>query len=176
MIKTHEPGATPLGHALRDLLLHRRDVGPTKRAELFLFLADRTQHVEEVIIPALKEEKIVLCDRFSDSTLSYQGAARSFDTEEIKEFCTFAAMGLVPDLTLLLDLDPKVGLARAQQRKGNIYDRLESEEMAFHAKVREAFLSLSEEEPDRFRVIDAMEPFATVFTCATEVIEVALCH
>ena len=175
VIKTREPGGTELGKHVRELVLHKEDYHPTKRSELFLFLADRAQHVEEMILPALEQEKIVLCDRFNDSTLAYQGAARSFDREVLKGFCAFAVNDLVPDLTLFLDLDPEIGLMRAKQGNEKAHDRLEKEELSFHVKVREAFLSFSKEEPYRFHVIDASQPTDTVFDLAIQEIDTALC-
>lgn len=175
VIKTREPGGTVLGHHIRDLLLYKEEDQPTKKAELFLFLADRAQHVEKMILPALEQGKIVLCDRFNDSTLAYQGAARSFDPETLRHFCSFATSDLIPDLTLFLDLDPKIGLKRAEQGKGNVRDRLESEALSFHMKVREAFLSFSQKEPHRFHVIDAAQPTDKVFDIATQEISAALC-
>jgi len=175
VIKTREPGGTRMGYSIRNLVLHQEDPHPTKRAELFLFLADRAQHVEEIILPALEREKIVLCDRFNDSTLAYQGAARSFNPEILKSFCSFAACELVPDLTLFLDLDPAIGLQRAKQSKGDVHDRLEKETAEFHIKVREAFLSFSKEEPHRFHIIDAKQPTDTVFELAQKEIDQVLC-
>ena len=175
VIKTREPGGTVLGRHIRDLLLYKEEDQPTKKAELFLFLADRAQHVEKMILPALEQGKIVLCDRFNDSTLAYQGAARSFDPETLHHFCKFATSDLVPDLTLFLDLDPKIGLKRAEQGKGNTRDRLEKESLSFHMKVREAFLSFSQKEPHRFHVIDASQPTDKVFDIATHEISAALC-
>ena len=175
MVKTLEPGATQLGLSLRDLVLHKEEYPLSSRAELFLFLADRAQHVEEMIIPALMQEKIVLCDRFNDSTMAYQGAARSFNTELLKSFCAFAASDLTPDLTLFLDLDPKIGLERAEQGSGISHDRLEKENLSFHSVVRDAFLSFAKEEPQRFHVIDASQSSDSVFDLAIKEIDSALC-
>ena len=161
VIKTREPGATQIGASIRDLLLHKEEYYPTKRAELLLFLADRAQHVEEIILPALARGKVVLCDRFNDSTLAYQGAGRCLDQKTLESFCLFAVNNLIPDLTLFLDLDPKLGLIRAE-RENNL-DRLEKEDLSFHRKVREAFLSFSQKEPERFHVIDAMLESDAIF-------------
>lgn len=173
VIKTREPGATQIGANIRDLVLHKEEHFPTKRAELLLYLADRAQHVEEMILPALSQGKVVLCDRFNDSTLAYQGAGRSLDQEILKSFCVFAASNLVPDLTLFLDLDPEIGLLRAE--RGNGLDRLEKEDLSFHRKVREAFLSFSQKEPERFHVIDAAQQSDHVFELAAQEIDAALC-
>ncbi|MEM8727511.1 MAG: dTMP kinase [Chlamydiota bacterium] len=172
-IKTLEPGGTPLGHAIRKLLLHEEKTSICERAELFLFLADRAHHVKTVILPALEGGKIVLCDRFSDSTLAYQGAARRLDIERLRLLCSAATDGLIPDLTLYLDLDPKVGLERA--KKQHLPDRLERENPAFHIELRKGFLSLAREEPERFRVIDAEQEIEAIYRKAIATIESVLC-
>ena len=130
VIKTREPGGTEIGKEVRNWLLHSRNVPLGKRTELLLFLADRAQHVDELILPALSQGAIVLCDRFNDSSVAYQGGARGIDLESVKELCAFACDRLVPDLTLYLDLDPEIGFARNQKsRQGK--DRIESETLAF---------------------------------------------
>jgi len=157
ILKTREPGGTKLGEHIRQILLqHSKDMPISARAELSLFLASRAQHVEEVILPALQEGKVVLCDRFNDSTLAYQGGARDLGIEEIAPFCSYMAYNLEPHLTLYLDLDPKIGLERARvHRKETGYDRIESEKLAFHQKIREYFLALAKQHPERIQVIDA---------------------
>jgi len=125
------------------------------------------------ILPALEEGKIVLCDRFNDSTLAYQGAARSLNVDLLRGLCLAATDGLIPNLTLYLDLDPKVGLSRAKQK--NTYDRLEEENISFHTKVREAFLSLATDEPDRFHVIDASKDVDSVYIAAMREINDLVC-
>jgi len=173
VIKTREPGGTPLGKKIRELLLHEKLTSISRHSELFLFLADRAQHVHNVILPALSSGKIVLCDRFNDSTIAYQGVARALDLPFLKELCTFATEQLCPDLTLYLDLDPTLGLIRAEKAGG--HDRLEQEALHFHTKVRTAFLSLAKEEPHRFHVIDAEKSFDTVYLNGMKEIEAALC-
>lgn len=175
VIKTRAPGGTVLGHQIRDLLLHQEEHRPTKKAELLLFLADRAQHVEEVILPALQQGDIVLCDRFNDSTLAYQGAARSFDLEMVRHLCSFATSHLLPDLTFFLDLDPQIGLQRTGRGAHSDPDRLEKENLEFHTKVRQAFLSFSKEEPSRFHVIDASHSSDVVFNSAIQAIRTVLC-
>lgn len=172
-VKTLEPGGTPLGRDIRKLLLHEQTTSICERAELFLFLADRAHHVKTVILPALEEGKIVLCDRFNDSTLAYQGAARHLDLSLLRSMCDIAAEGLTPDLTLYLDLDPKVGLERA--KKHDVPDRLEKENLEFHTEVREGFLALALEEPDRFHTINAEQEIEEVRRAAMEEIEAILC-
>lgn len=173
VIRTLEPGGTSLGKEVRELLLHQMKSPICRQSELFLYLADRAQHVQELILPALEAGRIVLCDRFNDSTLAYQGAARSLNVDLLRGLCLAATDGLVPDLTLYLDLDPQVGLSRAKQK--NTFDRLEQENLDFHIKVREAFLSLAKEEPERFHTIDASLDVDTVYGAAMQKIESALC-
>ncbi len=173
-VKTFEPGDTPLGEEIRKLVLLQEERPVCKQSELFLFLTDRAQHVQEVILPALEEGKIVLCDRFNDSTLAYQGVARALDQDLLEKFCLAATDGLTPDLTFYLDLDPKEGLERAQQKEA--HDRIEKEAEDFHAKVRAAFLSFAEKEPERFHVIDASQPIKAVYQNAMKEVEAALCH
>lgn len=150
VVETREPGGTPLGREVRKLVL---DPGGhvTPRSEALLYAADRAQHVETLIRPALAAGKIVLTDRYVDSTLAYQGAGRGL--EDARLITTWATGGLLPDLTVLLDLDPEIGLRRASQRA--VPDRLEGASLAFHQAVRGGFLALAAEAPQRYAVIDA---------------------
>lgn len=152
VLSTRAPGATPLGGKLRYLLLKSTAIDVSPRAELLLFLADRAQHVDEVILPALAEGKVVLCDRYNDSTLAYQAGARGFDRDWVHEMTEFASHSLRPNLTLYLDLDPEIGLARKSEKSG---DRIQKKEIEFHQKVRNAFLDIARRDPKRFIVIDA---------------------
>lgn len=172
-IKTRAPGGTKVGHVIRSLLLTKEEVPLSARAELFLFLADRAQHVDEVIRPALDEGVIVLCDRYNDSTVAYQGTARAFDPVWTRSLCEFATDHVQPDLTLYLDIDPKVGLSRAMAASLQ-KDRIESEGIAFHEKIRQAFHRIAKEEPTRFRVIDASQSPASVFEEALEIIHATI--
>lgn len=156
VLKTRAPGGTQTGKDIRQLLLHTDHASLSKRCELLLFLADRAQHVDEVILPALQRGKIVLCDRFNDSTLAYQGGARGFNEEFVLDLCDFACNGLIPDLTLYLDLDPKIGFER-NQRAGLSKDRIESETLKFHQKIRRAFRKIAQKDPKRFIIIDASQ-------------------
>lgn len=152
VLKTREPGGTKLGEGIRTILLDQKDpISPF--AELSLFLASRAQHIAEIIKPALKSGKIVLCDRFNDSSIAYQGMARGLGMEKVTYFCDFISEGLKPNLTIYLDLDPQIGLKRAAHKKQ--HDRIESEALAFHRKIREGYLSIHKKEPERFRLIDA---------------------
>lgn len=158
---TREPGGTSLGKLIRQVLLEVGKQPITSPAELFLYLADRAQHVQEVILPALQSGRIVLCDRYTDSTLAYQGYGRGIDLDLLRSLNKTANRGLQPDLTLLLDCPVEVGLSRSARRQlearanQSREDRFEREDMEFHERVRAGFLELARAEPDRFCVIDA---------------------
>lgn len=153
VVRTLEPGGTELGQEIRHLLLHRKgDVAP--RAEALLYAADRAHHVATKIRPALAEGKVVLIDRYLDSSVAYQGAGRDLDRKEIRDLSLWATGGLLPELTVLLDLDPEVARARRDQT-GTEPDRLEREKLDFFIAVREGYLELAKAEPNRFLVIDA---------------------
>jgi dTMP kinase len=164
VLLTREPGSGPVGQRLRSVLLDSE--GMTQKCELFLFLADRAQHVESVVRPALERGAIVLCDRYADSTIVYQGHARGLDLEVLRSLNEFATGGLDPDLTLLLDLDPKTGLARLESK-----DRLDSEPLEFHQKVRNGFLEEAKIEPKRWEVIDASRSPDEVFDDCWKVLQ-----
>lgn len=161
-ITTAEPGGTPLGGKIRDILLNRGPYALCAETELLLFCAARSQHVQEVIEPALAAGKIVLCDRFSDATMVYQGYGRGLDVDFIRTLTDFSAKDLRPELTLLFDLPVEVGLTRAFDRISRNQDRpsedrFEREALTFHEKIREGYRLLAEREPERFRVIDATQ-------------------
>lgn len=162
VVETKEPGGTRIGEQIRRILLERRERGMSGSTELFLYLASRAQHVEEVIKPALEAGEIVLCDRFIDSSVAYQGYGRSLPLDLIEQLNRFATQGISPHLTLLLDLDPEVGLARIVKEKGRGLDRLEGEAIAFHRRVREGYLRLAEENPKRIKVLAADKDEASV--------------
>jgi dTMP kinase len=166
-ILTREPGGTDLGKKIRALLLNPDHAGMAPETELLLYMADRAEHIRAVIRPALGEGKTVLCDRFFDATLVYQGAARGLSPEWTAQLHALVFAGLTPDLTLLLDLPPEVGLARArrQMEKGvrsAQESRFEDETLAFHQRVRDGYLELARRQPERFRVIDAAQDEARV--------------
>ncbi|MEO6164049.1 MAG: dTMP kinase [Candidatus Binatia bacterium] len=177
---TREPGGTELGAMLRRVLLQAGGAPIAPSSELFLYLADRAQHVSEVIRPALAAGKIVLCDRFTDSTLAYQGYGRGLDLGLLRQFNSVADDGTRPDLTLLLDCPIAVGLGRTASRQAQSdsdaakEDRFEREKMEFHEKVRAGFLDLARQEPGRFRVIDAAQPAAQVSLAIGNIIDEAL--
>jgi dTMP kinase len=167
VLLTRAPGGTMTGELIRHLLLHHDEKDISSRCELFLFLADRAQHVEQVILPALKNGQIVLCDRFNDSTVAYQGGARGFDPVWVRKLCHFATNNLEPDVTLYLDIDPHEGLKRVQRSK----DRIEKEDIAFHQKIRMAYLEIAKKEPTRFYVLDASKSPDDVFRQALHVLD-----
>lgn len=161
VVRTREPGGTPLGATLRDLLLHGEHVSP--RAEALLYAADRAQHVAEVVRPALERGAAVVQDRYIDSSLAYQGAGRPLAVEEIRDLSEWATESLRPGLTVLLDVSPELGAER-RSAAGQTADRLESEAAEFHRRVREGFLGLAEADPDRFLVLDAARPVEELHT------------
>lgn len=160
VVTTQEPGGTPLGDRIRELLLNRGGFEISGEAEVFLFAAARAQHTGAVILPALEAGKIVLCDRFSDATIAYQAYGRGLPLEPVREICRFASRGLVPHLTILFDLPVEAGLERAFRRiagrEGNLReDRFEREHLDFHRRIREGYLAIARQEPGRLKVIDA---------------------
>ncbi|EKD26093.1 MAG: hypothetical protein ACD_79C01375G0008 [uncultured bacterium] len=172
VLLTHEPGGTKISDKIRELLLTKDEVvgmdNIVPNAELMLYLASRAQHVEELILPALKSGKVILCDRFSDATMAYQGYGRKLDLEMLVKINDFISHSLVPDFTILLDIDPKVGIERSKRIKkayaqeGEL-DRMESQSMAFHNAVREGYLSIAKKEPERIQVFETSEPIDSTF-------------
>lgn len=165
VMNTFEPGATSLGKEIRQILLHKKEMVISKRAELLLFLADRAHHVEVVIKPALRENIVVICDRFTDSSIAYQGAARG--VTNLENVCLFATDNLIPDLTFFLDVDPKIGLARIKGEK----DRLEQEVIEFHERVRMSYLELARKHKERIYTLDASQSPEKVFEDAIKILD-----
>lgn len=167
-LSTREPGGTSLGKLIRQVLLEAGKQPIASPTELFLYLADRAQHIHEIIISALQQGKIVLCDRHTDSTLAYQGYGRGIDLTLLRSLNDIASSGIKPDLTFLLDCPVQIGLSRTDQRKSRSVsglkreDRFEREDVQFHERVRAGFLELAQAEPCRFRVVDASRPAAEV--------------
>ena len=159
---TLEPGGTDLGQEIRNLLLHRKGV-VAPRAEALLYAADRAHHIETKVRPALHHGKVVLTDRYLDSSVAYQGAGRQLSATEVRNISLWAVDGLLPDLTVLVDLDPAIA---AERRKGTGQeaDRLESEKLDFFQAVRNEFLKLAQAEPNRFLVVDATETPERMFS------------
>jgi dTMP kinase len=157
-IITRDPGGTPLGKQIRRIVLHSETaIDPT--AELLLYQADRAQHVSEIIAPSLSKGLVVLCDRYVDSSLAYQGYGRNIDLALIRQLNEIATGGLMPELTILFDIDSEAGLSRLHPSG---HDRLECEAMDFHKRVRNGYLELSRQEPHRWRVIDASRAMSAV--------------
>ena len=160
VLRTREPGGSEVGVLIRDIVLHHRgDIAP--RAEALLYAADRAHHVATVVRPALERGGVVIQDRYLDSSVAYQGAGRVLDAVEVRDLSLWAAEGALPDLTVLLDLDP----ADARRRLDSAdkpFDRLEAEREEFHQRVREAYLALAEAEPGRFLVVDAAQDPAAI--------------
>ena len=172
VVDTREPGATALGANIRRLVSQPAAEPISPWAELLLFMADRAEHVEKLIRPALNAGKVVICDRFADSSEVYQGRARGLGWERVRDLNQRACQGIWPDLTLVLDLDPSEGLDRARERQGTLgLDRLENEDLAFHHAVRAGFLAQQEVEPGRMKLLDAAQPQEKVATQAWKLVE-----
>ncbi len=167
VVYTREPGGTPTGEAIREILQHDKtgdEISP--KAEVLLFAASRAQLVSHVILPALERGAWVVCDRFADSTTAYQGYGRGFEVEQMIAINQFAIGNAVPDKTILLDLDPNNGFKRVAQRllkNSDTLDRIESEARSFHERVRNGYIELAGKWPERFRIIDASRDEDTVF-------------
>ena len=156
VVRTREPGGTEVGVLVRDIVLHHRgDIAP--RAEALLYAADRAHHVATLVRPALARGDVVIQDRYLDSSVAYQGAGRVLDADEVRSLSLWATEGALPDVTVLLDLDPASARARLDADE-KPFDRLEAERGEFHARVREKFLALAAAEPERFVVLDASLP------------------
>lgn len=149
---TRQPGGTPLGQQIRDLVLHGEHVTP--RAEALLFAADKAHHVETLIRPALQCGDVVISDRYTDSSVAYQGAGRALGAQEVHDLNMWAVEDLVPDLTVVVD----VSAAEGRRRRGDVHDRLESEEDTFHEAIRQHFLAMARGNPQRYLVVDGTQP------------------
>lgn len=151
VILTHEPGGTQLGKHIRELLLDPESV-LSENTEVYLFAADRSEHVNKIILPALSTGKIVISDRFTDSTLAYQIGGRGLPEDLVRYICMVSSKGLIPDLTVLLDVSPEIGIKRATLN-GSL-DRFEREKIKFHKRVREKYLGIAKDDPERIKVIN----------------------
>lgn len=156
IIVTREPGGTAVGDQIRAVLMNLKNQSIVPRTEILLFLAARAQHVEELIRPALAAGKVVLCDRYGDSTLAYQGFGHRTDLKTLQTLLDFSTGGLKPDLTLLVDVPVEVGMARKRANSSE-WNRLDAYDLAFHERVRQGYFALAEAEPDRWVIIDATE-------------------
>lgn len=161
VLVTREPGGTSVGDQIREVLMNLKNVSIVPRTEILLFQAARAQHVEEVIRPALAAGKVVICDRFGDSTLAYQGYGHQTDLEKLRYLVNYATGGLQPDLTLLLDIPVREGLKRKADNASE-WNRLDAYAEAFHCRVREGYMRLVQEEPERWKIIDATQPMPQV--------------
>ncbi|MBL7684878.1 MAG: dTMP kinase [Deltaproteobacteria bacterium] len=159
-ILTREPGGTPIGQEIRNLLLDRKNEHLASRAELFLYAADRAQHLHEVVLPALEKKQIVLCDRYIDATTAYQAGGRQLEEDLVQQMIQLASQNLKPHLTFLVDCPVEIGLSRAQKRAADVNDRLDRFErlaLEFHERVRRRYLQIAQEEPARVKVIDGTQ-------------------
>jgi dTMP kinase len=161
-VTTREPGGTPIAEEIRSVILDKANTAMDPRTEALLYAASRRQHLVEKVWPALKEGKIVLCDRFLDSSLAYQGGARGLGIDNVLAINMFATEGTYPDLTLLFDLEPEKGLQRIAENKGREVNRLDLEKLTFHKQVRAAFHELAKRYSDRYVIIDASQPLDKV--------------
>lgn len=162
VLTTREPGGTPISEEIRSVILDKANTDMDPRTEALLYAASRRQHLVQKVWPALKEGKIVICDRYLDSSLAYQGGARGLGVDEVLGINLFATEGTYPDLTLLFDLDPEVGLSRIAKNKGREVNRLDLEKLEFHKKVRATFKMLAERYADRYVIINADQPLEQV--------------
>jgi len=174
IVRTREPGGTPIAEQIRNVILDKENILLDARAEALLYAASRRQHLVEKVWPALKDGKIVICDRYLDSSLAYQGGARGLGIKNVLKINLFATEGFLPNLTLLFDVDPKQGLARINKTANREINRLDLEKMTFHRKVRRTFLKLAQKEPSRFVIIDASKPFEEVVATTEAIIRRAL--
>jgi dTMP kinase len=160
---TRAPGGTEIAEQIRHIILDPRNTAMDPRAEALLYAASRRQHMVEKILPALAKGEHVLCDRFIDSSLAYQGHGRGLGIDEVLQLNLFAIEGHLPDITLFFDVSPEIGLKRIDAHKGREVNRLDLERLEFHHTVREGYLEVIRRYPDRFIVIDANQPLELVF-------------
>ncbi|MCH1626960.1 dTMP kinase [Fredinandcohnia quinoae] len=171
VISTREPGGIDIAEQIRSVILDKKNTKMDSRTEALLYAASRRQHLAEKVIPALQEGKIVLCDRFVDSSLAYQGHARGLGIDEVLSINEFAINGLMPSLTLFFDIEPEAGLARIAKSNSREVNRLDLENMNFHKKVYEGYLKVAERFKERYQKVDATLPLEAVSKNALEIIE-----
>ena len=171
IVLTREPGGTPIAEKIRDIILDNSNQALDARTEALLYAASRRQHLVEKIWPALKEGKIVLCDRFLDSSLAYQGGGRNLGVENVLNINLFATENTYPDLTLFFDVSPEVGLARVSKDKKRVADRLDNENENFHDKVYKTFKEIVEQNKNRIIVIDASKSIDEVVETTYKIIK-----
>lgn len=173
-VLTREPGGTPISEEIRNVILDKKNTAMDGRTEALLYAASRRQHLVEKVWPALKEGKLVLCDRYLDSSLAYQGGARHLGIDEVLSINMFATEGTFPDLTLLFDIEPELGLARIAANKGREVNRLDLEKLDFHNAVRAGFHELARRFPERYVIIDASKSLEEVKEAAYQAIKARL--
>ena len=171
IVRTREPGGTPIAEEIRNVILDKKNTAMDSMTEALLYAASRRQHLVEKVWPLSKEGKIVISDRFLDSSLAYQGGARGLGIDKILELNQYATDGFYPDLTLLFDLDPRIGLARIAANNNREVNRLDLEKIEFHDQVRQTFLDLAKRFSDRYVVLDASKPFDEVVQDAYKAIK-----
>ena len=171
LITSREPGGTPIAEEIRNVILDKKNTAMDPRTEALLYAASRRQHLVEKVWPALKDGKLVLCDRYLDSSLAYQGGARHLGIDQVLGINMFATEGSFPDLTLLFDIEPEAGLERIAANKGREVNRLDLEKMAFHHDVRAGFHELAKRYPERYVIIDASKPLEEVAEAAYQAIK-----
>ena len=171
IVMTREPGGTPISEQIRNVILDKNNTAMDYRTEALLYAASRRQHLVEKVWPNVKEGKLVICDRYLDSSLAYQGFARGLGVEDILNVNMYATEGTFPDLTLLFDLPPEVGLARINANSNREVNRLDLEKISFHEKVRNGYLELAKRFPTRYVIIDASMPLKEVANAALKAIK-----
>ena len=171
IVMTREPGGTPISEQIRNFILDKSNTAMDYRTEALLYAASRRQHLVEKVWPNVKEGKLVICDRYLDSSLAYQGYARGLGVEDILNVNMYATEGTFPDITLLFDLEPEVGLARINANSSREVNRLDLEKLDFHHRVRNGYLSLAKRFPDRFVIIDASKDLEEVAASALNAIK-----
>ncbi len=175
VVQTREPGGTPIAEQIRNVILDKNNTAMDIRTEALLYAASRRQHLVEKVWPALKEGKIVICDRYLDSSLAYQGGARDLGIDNVLNINLFATENTWPDLTLLFDIKPEIGLQRISANANHEVNRLDLEKLEFHNKVRDSFLLLAKKYPERFIIIDASKDREQVAKDTLEAILSRLC-
>lgn len=175
IVRTREPGGTPIAEQIRNVILDKENTKMDPRTEALLYAASRRQHLVEKVWPALKEGKIVICDRYLDSSLAYQGGARGLGIDNILNVNMFATENTFPDLTLLFDITPEEGLKRIAANASREVNRLDLEKLEFHHKVRNTFLDLAKRYPERYVIIDASKSREEVAKATLEAILSRLC-
>ena len=171
VIATREPGGSIIAEKIREVILNPQHTEMDRRTEALLYAAARRQHLVEKVVPYLQEGYTILCDRFIDSSLVYQGAARGIGIEEVLQINLFATEGLMPQMTLYFDIDPEQGLKRIQAHGGREFNRLDQEDLSFHQMVRDAYRKLKEREPERIQTVDASMSLEQVVKNSKDIID-----